>query len=139
GYRQDRIPDGWKAVGGSLTRIGAGGDIVSVDEFDDFELAIDWKLGPRGNSGIFYRVVEGADLMWKMAPELQLLDETGYKDLTPEQFTGANYALNAPTAKAAKPPGTWNQTRVVAKGAHVEHWINGVKVVEYEMWTPDWE
>jgi len=59
GYRQDSIPDGWKAVDGALTRIGRGGDIITIDEFDDFELAVDWKLGPGGNSGIFYRVPPG--------------------------------------------------------------------------------
>jgi len=139
GYRQDSIPDGWQAVDGALTRIGRGGDIITIDEFDDFELAVDWKLGPGGNSGIFYRVVEGADLMWKMAPEMQLLDDAGHKDLTPEQYTGANYALHAPTSKAAKPPGNWNQARIVVKGPHVEHWLNGVKVVDYELWTDEWQ
>ena len=139
GYLKDRAPDGWKAVGGSLTRSGAGGDIITTDEFADFALAIEWKIAKGGNSGIFYRVVEGADLMWKMAPELQLLDEVAHTDITPEQFTGANYALHAPKSHPARAPGSWNETRVIAKGPHVEHWINAVRVVDYEMWTADWE
>ena len=139
GYLKDTLPDGWKAVDGTLTRIGSGGDIITIDQFDDFELSIDWKLAPGGNSGIFYRVVEGADVMWKMAPEMQLLDDAAHKGITPEQLTGANYALHPPLRHAAKPLGTWNQARVIAKGPHVEHWLNGVKTVEYELWTPDWE
>jgi 3-keto-disaccharide hydrolase len=139
GYRQPALPEGWRAIDGALTRLGAGGDIVTIDEFADFELAIDWKLAPGGNSGIFYRVLEGADEMWKMAPEMQLLDDPAYNGITPEQFTGANYALHAPLRAAANPPGSWNHTRVLVTGAHVEHWINDVKVVEYELWTPDWE
>jgi 3-keto-disaccharide hydrolase len=139
GFRQKQIPAGWKAVDGALTRIGQGGDIVTVDEFGDFELSIEWKLAPNGNSGIFYRVVEDDDIMWHMAPEYQVIDNAYREPLKPGQLAGANYDLNPPSRDATKPIGSWNETRIVARGSHVEHWMNGVKVVEYELWSEDWE
>jgi hypothetical protein len=140
GFRQTTIPDGWKAVDGALTRIGRGGDIVTVDEFGDFELAIDWKLAPNGNSGIFYRVTEDDDVMWHTAPEYQIIDNAYNKEpLKPVQLAGANYDLDPPSRDATRPIGSWNETRIVVRGPHVEHWLNGVKVVEYELWSADWE
>jgi hypothetical protein len=77
--------------------------------------------------------------MWHVAPEYQVIDNA-YKDgLKPGQFAAANYDLHPPSRDVTKPVGSWNQTRILARGAHVEHWLNGVKVVEYELWTPDWE
>ena len=140
GFRQPRLPDGWKAVDGTLTRAGAGGDIVSVDEFGDFELTLEWKLEANGNSGIFYRVTEDDPVMWHMAPELQLIDNGYNKEkLKPAQYAGANYDLHPPSRDATKPIGTWNETRLLVKGSHVEHWMNGVKVVDYELWSDDWQ
>ena len=139
GFRQPTLPAGWQAVDGELTRVGEAGDIVTVDEFDDFELTLDWKLSPNGNSGLFYRVTEDDDVMWHTAPEYQIIDNAYKEPLKPVQYTGANYDLHPPSRDVTKPIGTWNQTRLLVRGAHVEHWLNGVKVVEYELWTPDWE
>lgn len=139
GYRQQTMPEGWQAVDGALTRVGKAGDIITIDDFADFELTLEWNVAPGGNSGVFYRVTEDADAMWKTAPEMQVLDDAAYKDLTPDHFTGANYALHAPTRSVANPPGSWNQARILVKGPHVEHWLNGVKIVEYELWSEDWE
>jgi Domain of Unknown Function (DUF1080) len=139
GFRQTTIPAGWKAIDGSLTRIGPGGDIVTVDEFGDFELTVEWKLAPNGNSGIFYRVTEDDEVMWHTAPEYQLID-SGYKEpLKPAQYAGSNYDLDPPARDATRPIGTWNETRILVRGSRVEHWLNGVKVVEYELWTDDWK
>lgn len=140
GYRQPTMPEGWKVVDGALTRSGKAGDIVTTDQFGDFELTLEWKIAPGGNSGIFYRVTEDDAVMWHSAPELQIIDDAGHKGpLKPTQKSGSNYDLHAPARDATKPAGSWNETRVVARGHHIEHWMNGVKVVEYELESPEWE
>ena len=142
GFRAKQMPDGWKVVDGALTRVAEAGDIVSTDEFGDFELTIDWKIAKGANSGIFYRVVENDEdeSMWMVAPEYQLIDDKGYPEkLKDTQHTGANYDLQPPARDVSKPAGEWNTTRIVAKGNHVEHWLNGVKLVEYEIGSPQWE
>jgi hypothetical protein len=139
GFRQPRMPDGWQIVDGALTRVARAADIVTIDEFGDFELALEWKLPPNGNSGIFYRVTEDDDVMWHVAPEFQLIDNAYKEPLKPGQLAGANYDLHPPSRDATRPIGTWNEARLLVRGAHVEHWLNGVKVVEYELWTDDWE
>jgi hypothetical protein len=137
GYRQKTMPAGWQVVDGVLTRVSQASDIVTIDEFGDFELTLEWKVPANGNSGVHYRVVEEDDVMWHTAPEYQVIDNA-YKGLKPTQAAGANYDLDPPSKDATRPVGSWNQTRIVAKGPHVEHWLNGVKVVEYELWTDVW-
>jgi len=140
GFRQQQMPSGWQVVDGALTRVARATDIVTVDEFGDFELTAEWKLPPNGNSGIFYRVTEDDDVMWHVAPEFQLIDNAYDKEpLKPVQLAGANYDLHPPSRDATRPIGSWNEARLLVRGAHVEHWLNGAKVVEYELWTPDWE
>ena len=139
GFRQPTLPAGWQAIDGELTRVGEAGDIVTVDEFDDFELTLEWKLSPNGNSGLFYRVTEDDDIMWHTAPEYQIIDNAYKEPLKPVQYTGANYDLHPPSRDVTRPIGVWNQTRLLVRGAHVEHWLNGVKLVDYELWSPIWE
>lgn len=142
GFRQDRVPDGWTVEDGTLTRAAAGGDIVTVDEFENFELTLEWKVEPGGNSGIFFRVVEDDDVRqtYHSGPEMQVLDNARHPDgRSPLTSAGANYGLHAPVRDVSRPAGEWNRVRLVVNGAHVEHWLSGVKVVEYELWTEDWE
>jgi len=139
GFRQKTLPAGWQAVDGALTRVGQAGDIVTNEEFADFELTLEWNLSPNGNSGIFYRVTEDDDVMWHTAPEFQIIDNAYKEPLKPAQYAGANYDMHPPARDATKPIGSWNQTRLLVQGAHVEHWLNGVKVVDYELWSPDWK
>lgn len=140
GFRLQTMPEGWKVVDGALTRVGKAGDIVTADQFGDFELMLEWKIAPGGNSGVFYRVTEDDDVMWHTAPEMQVIDDAGHKGpLKPAQRSGANYDLHAPVRDVAKPAGSWNTTGILVKGNHVEHWLNGVKVVEYELGSADWE
>jgi hypothetical protein len=140
GFRQQKMPDGWQAVDGVLTRVAAASDIVTVDEFGDFELALEWKLPPDGNSGIFFRVTEDDDVMWHVAPEFQLIDNAYRNEpLKPVQLAGANYDLHPPARDVTRPIGSWNEARLLVRGAHVEHWLNGAKLVEYELWSADWE
>ena len=136
---------GWEITNGELIALGQGGDrandIVTDEEYEHFELALDWKLSPRANSGILYNVVEqGVEVMYAGAPEYQLIDDVGWPDkLEAWQKSGANYAMDPPSRIASKPVGEWNHTRIVVDHGKVQHWLNGEKVVEYELWTPRWE
>lgn len=140
-YNKPGTPVAWKIADGALTRDGKAGDIVSDREFDDFELVVEWKIAPKANSGLFYRVVENADdtNMWMAAPEYQIIDDAGYPGpLKPTQKTAANYDMHPPQRDATKPAGEWNTTRILADGAHVEHWLNGQQIVAYELWSDEW-
>jgi hypothetical protein len=140
GYKNAEIPKGWKIEAGTLAKDGRVGDIVSKDEFGNFELQIEWKIGEAGNSGIFYRGSEEYDHIYWSAPEYQLLDDIKADDnKTRMTCAGAAYAVFPSPAGHLKPVGEWNATRIIANGAHVEHWLNNVKVVEYELWSPIWE
>lgn len=138
GYRQTTMPDGWAVVDGALTRVGKGGDIVTVDQFGDFELSLEWKVSPGANSGVFFRVVEDDPVMWHLAPEIQIIDNAYKGGLKPEQTAGSNYDLHAPTRDVTRPPGSWNELRLLVNGDRVEQWVNGTKVVEYEIGSEDW-
>ncbi|MHB1224401.1 MAG: 3-keto-disaccharide hydrolase [Gemmatimonadaceae bacterium] len=140
GYKADSVPAGWSASGGMLTKDATTGDIFTREQFGDFELELEWRLAPGGNAGIFYRVTEEYDRPYWSGPEYQLLDDAGHRDgrsrLT---AAGAAYGLYPAPEGVVKPAGEWNSTRIVARGAHVEHWLNGQKLLEYEFWSPDWE
>ena len=140
GYKTEKVPSGWRIDDGLLVKDASVGDIVSKGEFGDFELELEWKIGEAGNSGIFYRGTEEYDHIYWSAPEYQLLDDIKAADnKTRLTCAGAAYALYPSPAGHLKPVGEWNRTRIIAKGAHVEHWLNGVKLLEYELWSPDWE
>ena len=139
GYKQDSAPPGWQVVDGALTRVASGGDILSRAKFRNFELTLEWNVAPGGNSGIFYRGSEDDDAIYWNAPEMQVLDDAGHVDGKSRLTSaGAAYDLYPSPAGVVKPAGEWNQVRIVVKGKHVEHWLNGVKVVEYELGSPDW-
>jgi len=140
GYKSDKVPSGWRIANGSLVKDASVGDIITKDEFGDFELELEWKIGEAGNSGIFYRGTEEYDHVYWSAPEYQLLDDIKATDnKTRLTCTGAAYALYPSPAGHLKPVGEWNRTRIIAKGSHVEHWLNGVMMLEYELWSADWE
>lgn len=140
GYKQDAAPDGWQAVDGALTRVGGGGDIITVEQFDSFELRFDWKVEPGGNSGVMYRVGESAGATYHTGPEFQILDNAAHAD-GKDSLTSAGscYGLYAPVKDVTRPAGSWNQARIVVNGNRVEHWMNGERIVEYEIGSPDWE
>ncbi len=140
-YSSDAFPSGWALVDDAIARTssGDGGDIVTRESYADFELELEWKVAPCGNSGIFYRGAEGAEFIWNTSPEMQVLDDTCHDDAAyPSHRAGAVYDLYTPAADVARPGGEWNAVRLVARGAHVEHWLNGVKVAEYEQGSDDW-
>jgi len=148
GYKMATVPDGWKIEGGALTKDGHVGDLITKDEFGNFELELEWKIGRAGNSGIFYRGIEDPDFkgrpnddrIYTTGPEYQLLDDNEAEDnKTRLTCAAAAYGLYPSPPGHLKPVGEWNKARIVANGAHVEHWLNDVKMVEYELWSPDWE
>lgn len=140
GYNRPDLPDGWDAVDGTLARTGPGGDIITEEQFEDFELALEWRLEPGGNSGIFYRAAEGEEWMYHSAPEYQVLDDGGHPDgESPLTSAGSNYGLHPAPRGVVRPVGEWNEARIVVDGGRVEHWLNGTRVVEYELGSADWE
>ena len=140
GYKQPNVPAGWRVVAGTITKDRPVSDIVSKDEFGDFDLQIEWRIGDAGNAGIFYRGSEEFDKIYWTGPEYQLLDDIKAADnKTRLTCAGAAYGLYPSPPGHLLPVGEWNRTRIVARGAHVEHWLNEFKLLEYELWSPDWE
>ena len=139
-YGKPTISDGWKVQDGALTRVGAGGDIISNDEFKNFELTIDWKIEIGGNSGIFWRASEDSDAIYWNAPEMQVLDDAKHPDgQSPLTSAGAAYDLYPAPPRHVHPGGEWNSARLVVNGNHVEQWLNGFKMVEFELGSRDWD
>ena len=143
GYQQPGLPASWQVVDGALTVTASPGhDIITRDTFENFELELDWMIQKGGNSGIFFHVVEDTKFkhVWESAPEFQVLDNQAHADAADVRTSaGANYALDPPARDVTKPPGEWNHARIVVNGSHVEHWLNGEKLLEYELWTDDWK
>ena len=144
GYQKESAPEGWKVEDGAIVLAGKRvGDLITADQYENFEFAFEWKISANGNSGVFYLVQEKPELRntYSSGPEYQVIDEAGHPDAKngPDRHSAANYALQAPARNTAKPVGQWNQGRIVKRGAHVEHWLNGEKVVEYELWGDAWK
>jgi len=143
-YSQDSIK-GWSLTNGELHSSGAGWDanedIVTKEVFDNFDLMLEWKIAPQNSSGIFFYVQrDSSHPIYESAPEYQVMDDKGWPEkMKPNQYTAANYAMHAPIGAKVKPVGEWNATRIIVQYPHVEHWLNGVKVLEYEFGSEDWE
>jgi hypothetical protein len=115
-------------------------DLVTREEFGNFELEFEWKLTKGGNAGVFYRGTHEYDHIYWSAPEYQLLDDANHPDGRSRLTSAAaDYALYASPAGIVKPADEWNAARIVVNGAHVEHWLNGQQVVMYELWSADWK
>jgi hypothetical protein len=140
GWKSAGLPAGWRVVDGTLSKDGEVDDLVTREEFGNFELDLEWKIGKGGNSGVFYRGTREYDHIYWSAPEYQLLDDANAADgrsrLT---AAAAAYGLYASLAGVVRPFDDWNKTRLVVNGSHVEHWLNGQKVVEYELLSADWK
>jgi hypothetical protein len=114
-------------------------DLITVDQYDNFELQFDWKISAQGNSGVIYRVTEEFDQPYKSGPEYQLLDDGGYPGETKEtNMTAGCYDMYAVPNKKLNKPGEWNTSKIVAKGDSIEHWLNGEKVLAYVVGSADW-
>lgn len=139
GYGRPDVPDGWAAAEGAITRVGDGGDLITTDRFEDFELSLEWRIERGGNSGIFFRAAEGQRAIYHSAPEMQVLDDANNREgADPLTRAGANYGLHGAPEGIVRPAGEWNVARILVRGSHVEHWLNGTKLLEYELGSPEW-
>lgn len=144
---QNKPADSWMVKDGVLYCKGSAtdksdrrADLITDDTFENFDLQLDWKIAPQGNSGILYMVTEQYPTSYLSGPEYQVIDDVNFpKKLEDWQKVAANYAMDpAPTAHP-KPAGQWNHARIVVDHGHVQHWLNGEKVVEYDLWTNEWK
>jgi hypothetical protein len=137
GYKQTAMPaKGWRVEDGVLKKVGGehGGDIISEETFNDFDLTWEWRISPAGNNGLKYLVTE--DRPSAPGQEYQMIDDARNPDakVGPHRATSSFYdVLPASADKPLKPAGEWNQSRVLIQGNHVEHWLNGKKVLTYEL------
>jgi hypothetical protein len=140
GWNAAGLPAGWTIKNGVISKEGPADDLVTTKPYGNFELELEWKIGKAGNSGVFYRGTREYDHIYWSAPEYQLLDNANAEDnKSPLTLAGADYALYGADAAAAHSYGQWNRTRIVVKGQHVEHWLNGRKVVDYDLGSVDWK
>ena len=132
------IGEQWQALGGILTLTGeGGGDIITDGRYENFELSLEWRVTPKGNSGIMYRVVDNEDAVWLSGLEYQVLDNAS-PDREQDSHTAASlYALYAPPEDFTLPVGEFNHARIIVDGDHIEHWLNGHKAVECTLWSED--
>lgn len=144
---QNKPADSWSVKDGVIYCKGSSSDksdrradLITNDVYENFDLQVDWKISPQGNSGIMYMVTEQYPTAYLSGPEYQIIDDVNFPEkLEDWQKTAANYAMHtAPTAHP-KPAGQWNHTEIIVNNGHVQHWLNGEKVVEYDLWTDDWK
>jgi hypothetical protein len=144
GYKQDKFPDkGWSIKDGVLHHAagGGGGDLITKQQFSDFELSLDFKCAPGANSGIMYRVNERGDATYFTGPEFQILDDAGHKDgLNAKHSVGSLYDLIAPPAdKPRATAGEWHNARIRIKSGVLTHWLNGFKTAECRIDDDNWK
>lgn len=151
GYNKQAFPEkGWKVENGTLrcmdqeTGEGGGGDIIYDTPYKDFDFTFEWKISEAGNSGVFYLAKElPGEEIWHSAPEFQVLDNERHPDANQgkdgNRKAASLYDLIPANPQNAKPAGEWNTSEIVVNQGHVTHYMNGEKVVEYQMGTPEWD
>jgi len=147
GFKKDSLPAGWDIHNGFFITTGEGGDlggdVITKQIFEDFKLSLEWKISDGGNSGVFFGVIEGDNpTVYASGPEYQLIDDLGFAyPLEDWQKTAANYGVHIAdsTKLMIRPAGEWNLSGIRVKNGHVIHWLNGEKVVEYQLWDDDWK
>ena len=154
-YNGETIPDKWAAVDGNLTfdtelkleeEWSGGGDIIyHKEQFEYFELYLEWKLPKGGNSGVFYHVQEGYNAPYEISPEYQILDDDGWEEINNAkleswQKSGADYAMHEPNIdnKILNPAGEWNSSRIIYTKEKAEHWLNGKLLLSFVPYSEDW-
>lgn len=142
GFRRQTFPSKcWVIEGGALKTVAGCDksdqiDIITKNKYKDFEFELEWRVAPGANSGIIYLVSEDEDQTWKTGPEMQVLDDEKHADgKIPKTSAGSLFALIAPANKTLRPVGEYNQARLVVRNGHVEHWLNGKKILEYDLNT----
>ncbi len=143
---QNKEADAWGVKDGELYCKGnetdksdLRADIITTDQYENYELSVDWKISPEGNSGIIYHVSEKYDAAYLSGPEYQLIDDIGFPQQLEEwQKTASDYAMYNATSRPTRPVGQYNTSKIVVNGTHREYWLNGIKVLDFEVWTDDW-
>ena len=140
GFRRQTFPEKcWAVENGSLKTVAGCDksdqiDIITRNKYKNFEFELEWRVAPGANSGIIYLVSEDEDQTWKTGPEMQVLDDEKHPDgKIANTSAGSLFALIAPSNKTLRPVGEYNQARLVVRNGHVEHWLNGKKVLEYDL------
>lgn len=154
GYRKDHVPEAhWAIEDGTIRKIATGkvpvmadgqpvegGDIITLEKYENFEFSFEWKVAPAANSGIKYNVVEEMSDGNPLGFEYQVLEDEGHPDAKMGNGTNRTaaglYDLISPENKVVNPIGEWNHGRIIFNGLHGEHWLNGQKVLEYDLNTP---
>lgn len=140
GFKKDSFPSGWTVKDSCLVRTGPGGDLITREQFQNFDLTLDWKIQKGGNSGIMYHVSEDAEATYETGPEMQILDDDAHND-GKDRLTcaGSNYALHPAPKGVVKPVGQWNSVRILCNGNHVEYYLNGVQTCSFDVGSADWK
>lgn len=145
GYQRDTPPASWQPQDSVLAFVSAedGGDLMTREQFGDFELRYDWRISEGGNSGVIYRVTEESEQPWHTGPEMQILDDERHPDARAgvggNRTAGSLYDLIATPSGVVHPAGEWNEARIVARGNRIEHWLNGQKILEFEVGSAAWD
>jgi len=128
---------GWTVQSGCLRNTSGGGDLLSNDTYRNFELAFEWKVARGTNSGVKYRVRREGNAL--LGPEYQILDDAGTnEDDNPLSAAGSLYAITAAQGKQLEHAGRFNQSRIVCRGGHIEHWLNGQQILSADVDSADW-
>ena len=134
------VEEDWEVVDGALhlkDRPAGGANLFTEQEYTDFELEFEWRIAPKGNNGLKYRVQKYGNQY--LGCEYQILDDAAYK-LNPRGMTGSLYELYEPSdAKQLRPVGEFNQSRIVVRGNRIEHWLNGARIVSADVGTSEWQ
>jgi hypothetical protein len=147
-FYKNKENNSWEVVDGALhAKPNAAGaekraDLVTTEQYENFELMFDWKVPAAGNSGVMFRVTEDNDAPYLSGPEYQVIDDKGWPGdpLKDTQLSGSNYDMHAaPANKPMNAQGEWNSSKIVVNANHVEHWLNGAKMFEYELNSDDWK
>lgn len=147
GFNKTGTIPNWAIEDGAMVCLGAaadahGGDIVTDAVYEDFELKWEWKITKGGNSGVMYHVLEDKKYSapYETGPEYQLIDDVSFPEKLEEwQKAGADYAMTTPNEKKKlKPVGEWNTSKIIFNKGHVEHWLNGEKIVSFQAWDETW-
>lgn len=139
-YQEETVSDGWGVENGCLTRLGWGGDLITREQFGDFELKLEWRISEAGNSGIFIRGDESGSSIHHTGFEMQVLDNVGHSDSEdPSHRSGAYYDMIAPDHDTTQPVGYWNQVHIIARGPDVEFWLNGRQTAKFTQGSPEWQ
>jgi len=151
-YGKTTVGEAWKVADGTLYldttkkagwQTAQGGDIVSADEYDNFDLKLEWKIAPGGNSGIIYYVHEDTTkykYVWQTGPEMQVLDNDLHSDgKIPKHRAGDLYDLISCKTETVKKPGEWNEAEIIAKDGKLDYYLNGTNVVSTTLWDDAWK